>query len=59
VWFGSYAAFSASSSGMGDAPEGSVAGAASQHEGPCVHVGLEPDGAVQYAPKYESKEWFS
>jgi hypothetical protein len=44
---------------MGDAPEGSVAGAASQHEGPCVHVGLEPDGAVQYAPKYESKEWFS
>jgi hypothetical protein len=46
---------------MGDACDGpgSVAGAASQHDRPCVHVGLEPAGAVHQRPKYESNEWFS
>src|SRR5260221_9777822 len=44
---------------MGVVPIGSLSGAASQHAGPSVHVGLEPVGAVQYLPKWPSNVWFS
>src|SRR5690349_16911665 len=40
-------------------PLASTSGAASQHDGPVVHGGIEPAGAVHQRPKYESKVWFS
>ncbi len=40
-------------------PAGSVAGIASQQLGPALHVGFDPEGAVQYAPKWSSNVWFS
>ncbi len=48
-----------SSRTTGEAPVGSFAGAASQHEGPAVQVGFDPVGAVHQLPKYVSKVWFS
>src|SRR5208283_1966675 len=40
-------------------PFGSVAGIASQHSGPFVHVGLEPAGALHQPPRWSSNVWFS
>ena len=42
------AAFSLSSSTVGEKPPGSVSGPRSQHAGPSVQSGTEPVGAVQY-----------
>src|ERR1700691_6386018 len=44
---------------VGVVPAGSVAGIASQQLGPALHAGFDPGGAVQYAPKWSSKVWFS